>query len=140
MISILCSPFSNHAQKNDSLLWKKSMAFDWNKIDAIKTNTGEKRQFFNSITETLDILECHLTTLKPQETAHLPHQHPEEEMIIIKDGNVEALVDGDIKRIGPGSVIFQAANHLHTIKNIGNTNAIYFAIKWRSAKTGNVVK
>ena len=34
---------------------------------------------------------------------------------------MEALVDGQLKRGGPGSLIFQASNKLHNIKNVGST-------------------
>ena len=140
LVLILCIPLLNFAQKNDSTQLMKSVAFDWNMINAVQTKTGERRQFFNSTTSTLDNLESHVTTLNPGESAHLPHQHPEEEMTIVKEGTVEVLVNGELKRVGPGSVVFQAANQLHSIKNVGNTPATYFAIKWKSSKTSEAVK
>ena len=136
----LAISFKTNAQNNDSTQLMKPVAFDWNMIKAVPTKTGEKRQFFNSTTSTLDNLECHVTTLNPGESAHAPHQHPEEEMTIVKEGTVEVLVDGKLQTVGPGSVVFQAANKLHSTKNVGTTNATYYAIKWKSAKTGNAVK
>lgn len=135
ILLIFCKPFAVSAQQNDSIQLMRSVAFDWNAIKAVATKTGEKRQFFNSTTSTLDNLECHVTTLNPGESAHVPHQHAEEEMTIVKEGTVEVLVDGKLQRVGPGSVVFQAANQLHSIKNVGTTPATYFAIKWKSAKT-----
>jgi quercetin dioxygenase-like cupin family protein len=129
-----CLPFVSNAQKNDSTQLMKPVAFDWNMIKVAPTKTGERRQFFNSTTSTLDNLECHVTTLNPGESAHLPHQHPEEEMTIVKEGTVEVLVDGKLQIVGPGSVVFQAANQLHSIKNVGTTQATYFAIKWKAKK------
>jgi quercetin dioxygenase-like cupin family protein len=109
-----------------------SSVFDWTAIPAKKTPIGESRKFFRAPTATLDELECHVTTLNPGEMAHPPHQHPDEELIIIKEGTVEALVNGELKRVGPGSVIFQASNQLHSIKNVGETPATYHVIKWNS--------
>ena len=140
LLVFFCLPFVSNAQKNDSTQLMKPVAFDWNMINAVPTKTGEKRQFFNSTTSTLDNLELHVTTLKPGEMGHPPHQHPEEEMTIVKEGTVEVLVDGKLQTVGPGSVVFQAAKKLHSIKNVGTTNATYYAIKWKSAKTGNAVK
>ncbi len=65
------------------------------------------------------VFECHVTTLNPGEMAHPPHQHPDEELIIVKKGTVESLVNGELKRVGPGSVIFQASNQMHSIQNVG---------------------
>lgn len=112
-----------------------STAFDWESIKAVATKNGEKRQFFNSPTATLDNFECHVSSLNPGETAHLPHQHPEEEMTIVKEGSVEVLVNGILKTVGTGSIVFQASNQLHSIKNVGKVQAVYYAIKWKSAKT-----
>jgi len=109
-----------------------SCVFDWTTIPVKKTPIGESRKFFRAPTATLDELECHVTTLNPGEMAHPPHQHPDEELLIIKEGTVEALVNGELKTVGPGSVIFQAANQLHSIKNVGETPATYHVIKWNS--------
>ncbi|WP_204248371.1 cupin domain-containing protein [Hymenobacter sp. PAMC 26628] len=97
---------------------------------------GAKRQFCDSPTETLQNLEIHATTLRPSEFAHPAHQHPEEELMIVREGTVIALVNGELKRVGPGSAIFQAPNRLHSIQNVGQTPVVYHVIKWRSTATG----
>ena len=66
------------------------------------------------------------------ETPHPPHKHPDEELVIIKEGTVESLVNGQLRRVGPGSIVFQAANQLHSIRNVGDTPATYHVIKWNS--------
>ena len=106
--------------------------FDWNSIEAKPTKVGARRQFFQSATATLDQLECHVTTLNPGESAHPPHQHPDEELIIIKEGSVEALVKGETRRVGAGSIIFQAPNQLHGLRNAGPTAATYYVLRWIS--------
>jgi quercetin dioxygenase-like cupin family protein len=109
-----------------------STVFDWNQLAVHKTPKGESRKICRAPTATLDELEMHVTTLNPGEQAHPPHQHPDEELLIIKEGTVEALVNGEWKRVGPGSVIFQASNQLHAIRNAGDTPATYHVIKWNS--------
>ncbi|MGE0129441.1 MAG: cupin domain-containing protein [Blastocatellales bacterium] len=109
-----------------------SSIFDWNTIEAKPTKIGSTRKFFQAPTATLDELECHVTTLNPGETPHPPHKHPAEEVIIVKEGTVEAMVNGQMKRVGPGSVIFQASNQMHTIRNVGQTVAVYHVIQWNS--------
>lgn len=109
-----------------------SSVFDWNMIAVKQTKTGAVRQFFRAPTTTLDELECHVTTLNPGESPHPPHKHPDEELIIVKEGTVEALVNGEMKRVGPGSVIFQASNQVHGLRNVGNGPATYHVIRWNS--------
>ncbi|HEX8325983.1 MAG TPA: cupin domain-containing protein [Hymenobacter sp.] len=113
-----------------------SSVFEWKSVKVEKTKVGERRQFFDTPTETLNNLEVHATTLNPGEYAHAAHQHPDEEMFIVQEGTVEALVNGELKRGGPGSVVFQAPNRQHRIQNVGTTRAQYHVIRWRTAKTG----
>lgn len=118
------------AQSEKSLMG--SSIFDWNAIAVKPSKVGSVRQFFQAPTATLDELECHVTTLNPGQSPHAPHKHPDEEVIIIKEGIVESLAGGQTKRVGPGSVIFQASNQMHSIRNVGETPAIYHVIKWNS--------
>lgn len=110
----------------------QSALFDWNSISARQTDVGAVRQFFRAPTATLDELECHVTTLNPGATSHPPHKHPNEELVIVKEGAVEVLVNGELKRAGPGSVIFNASNQLHGIRNVGDRPATYHVINWSS--------
>jgi XRE family transcriptional regulator, regulator of sulfur utilization len=112
-----------------------SAIFDWNSVEVKTTKIGAVRTFFRSQTATLDELECHVTSLNPGESSHPPHKHPEEEVIIIKEGTLEALVNGQMKRVGPGSVIFQASNQMHSIKNVGDVLATYHVFSWHSPGT-----
>jgi len=120
------------AQDAPPLKVMSSSVFDWTQLAVHKTPIGESRKVCKAPTATLDELEIHVTTLNPGELAHPPHQHPDEELLIIKEGTVEALVNGEWTRVGPGSVIFQASNQLHAIRNVGDTPATYHVIKWNS--------
>jgi quercetin dioxygenase-like cupin family protein len=110
----------------------QSTAFEWNTVAVKQTDVGSVRQFFRSPTATLDELECHVTTLNPGLQSHPPHKHVNEELVIIREGTVEVLVNGEWKKVGPGSVIFNASNQLHALKNVGTTPATYHVINWNS--------
>ena len=110
----------------------RSQVFDWTTMTARETKVGARRDVVRAPTITLDELEMHITTLGAGVESHPPHQHPAEELMIIKEGTVESLVNGEYKRIGPGSVVFQASNQMHTIRNVGTTPATYHVIQWQS--------
>jgi len=118
------------AQKTMSIM--SSSVFDWDSIAVKETKTGSTRDFFRAPTTTLDQLECHVTTVKAGEASHAAHSHPEEELIIVKEGTLESTQKGEVKRAGPGSIIFEASNELHGVRNIGTTSATYYVIKWYS--------
>jgi quercetin dioxygenase-like cupin family protein len=114
-----------------------STIFDWTSLTAQPNKTGAVRRVVQAPTATLDELEIHITTLNPGETPHPPHKHPAEELIVIKDGTVESLVNGEMKRVGPGSIIFQASNQMHALRNVGDVPATYHVIQWKSPGTLN---
>jgi len=109
-----------------------SRIFDWDALKVEKTNVGERRDVVRAPTATLDELEMHITTLAAGQQSHAPHQHVAEELIIIKEGQLESFVNGEYRKVGPGSIVFQASNQLHAIRNIGKTPATYHVIQWQS--------
>lgn len=112
-----------------------SVAMDWKDVPAQQEEVRTVRQFFRAPTATLQELELHVTTLQAGTTSHAPHKHPNEELVIIKEGTVEVLVDGQLKRVGPGSVVFNASNQMHSLRNVGDGPATYHVINWTSAAT-----
>jgi XRE family transcriptional regulator, regulator of sulfur utilization len=111
-----------------------STAVSWEEIQAKPSGTGitKAKQVFKDPTATLDELEFHVSTLPAGQAPHAAHKHPDEELIIIKEGTVEALVNGQTRRVGPGSVIFQASNQMHTLRNVGDSAAVYHVFRWNS--------
>ena len=108
---------------------------DWNSVPVKQTDVGSVRSFLNTRTPTLENLEIHVTTLKPGMSPHPPHRHGHEEILIVKEGNIEALIDGQWKPAGPGSVIFLASNGLHSVRNSGSTPATYHVIAFSTQAT-----
>jgi uncharacterized cupin superfamily protein len=108
----------------------KSSVFEWDKLKAESNAHGARRQVFDSRTATLDQLECHITTINPGQSPHPGHHHPEEELLIVKEGTLEAVQNGVTNRVGPGAVIFQASNEYHSLRNVGETPATYYVIKF----------
>ncbi|HEY4051123.1 MAG TPA: cupin domain-containing protein [Acidobacteriaceae bacterium] len=109
--------------------------FDWNAIPVKTTPVGSTRQFFKAPTATLEQLEVHVTTLNAGQASHPPHKHPNEELVILDQGTLDALVNGEWKRVGPGSVIFNASDQLHGVRNVGSGPATYHVINWTSTET-----
>lgn len=113
----------------------QSAVYDWNSVPEHANATGSKRDFFKGRTATLDQLEVHVTSLNPGAAPHAPHRHPNEELLIVKEGTIECLINGEWKKIGPGSVFFIASNDLHGVRNPGPGPATYHVIGWKSAAT-----
>lgn len=114
---------------------QRSTTFEWAALEAKPTPIGTRRDVMRAPTPTLDELEIHITTLNVGQVSHPPHQHPTEELLIVKEGTVETLQNGKATRLGPGSIIFHASNDLHNIRNAGSIPATYHVIQWKTAAT-----
>ena len=106
-----------------------SGVFDWNQLVAKPTKIGARREVFDAPTATLGNLECHITTVNPGEAPHAPHRHPDEELIVIKEGTLEVMVNGVTRQAGPGSLVFFAANDFHGMRNAGAASATYYVLR-----------
>jgi quercetin dioxygenase-like cupin family protein len=76
-----------------------------------------------------------VTTIRPGDVPHPPHRHPDEEMILIKEGTLEVTINGETQRAGAGSIFFYASNDLHGMRNVGSTPATYYVFRFVTAKT-----
>lgn len=112
-----------------------SVAIEWGDVPVQQEEVRAVRQFLRAPTATLNELELHVTTLPAGATSHAPHKHANEELVIVKEGEVEVLVAGQMKRVGPGSVVFNASNEMHSLRNIGSGPATYHVINWTSSAT-----
>ncbi len=104
--------------------------FNFSDLKAEIKPNGERRQVFDSPTATLGRLECHVTTLNPGEAPHAAHQHPEEEVIILTEGTLDVMQNGQTNRVNTGGVIFCAANEMHGWRNVGTNRAVYYVVKF----------
>jgi quercetin dioxygenase-like cupin family protein len=112
-----------------------SDVFDWEKMDVTTTPTGVRRAVFDGATATVDKVHCHISTLNPGEKSGDPRKHLQEEVIIVKEGTLEANFDGKSKTGGPGSVIFFAAGSTTFLRNTGKTPATYVVIYYYTPLT-----
>ncbi len=112
-----------------------STTYDWEKLTAIPTPKGVRRDVFDGPTATLDKAHCHITTLNPGENSGEPRRHLQEEIIVVKEGLVEMHIDGRNQTAGPGSVFFLAANAVTALRNAGTTPATYIVVYYHTPLT-----
>jgi len=107
-----------------------SCVFNWADLKSTPTPQGARRSVFDAPTPALADFECHITTLKPGESPHPPHHHPDEELMIIKEGTLEALQAGRTNRVTAGGIIFEASNEEHGLRNVGTNDATYYVFRF----------
>jgi quercetin dioxygenase-like cupin family protein len=109
-----------------------SGVYTWDSLPVEKTASGERRAIFDAATATVDRLETHVTTIDAGKASHAAHKHPDEELIFVREGVIEATINGVAHKAPAGSVIFYASNDLHGMRNAGDGQASYFVLRWTS--------
>jgi quercetin dioxygenase-like cupin family protein len=112
-----------------------SMVIDPMKLAPKPTKTGERRDVFDAPTVTLDKFHCHITKLNPGENTGPLHRHPQEELVIIKEGTVEVNIDGKLTTATAGAMIFFSANENENMRNVGTVPAVYYVLQFFTALT-----
>jgi len=91
---------------------------------------GDLRFFVEGPTGQLKGLQVGSLELKPGKTPHPPHTHPEEELMLVTQGEGEITLEGKVTHVGPGSVMYAGSNRLHGIVNTTPAPMTFFWIKW----------
>jgi quercetin dioxygenase-like cupin family protein len=113
----------------------QSVVIDWQKLVPTPTATGERRSVFDAPTATLDRFHAHITTLNPGQNTGPLHRHPQEELVIVREGTLEVNIDGKTSLAGPGSLVFFAVNENENMTNVGKTPATYTVLQWYTPLT-----
>jgi mannose-6-phosphate isomerase-like protein (cupin superfamily) len=93
---------------------------------------GDLRIYFDGPTDQVKAMTAGSLLLKAGMTPHPPHQHPEEEFMVITEGTGEITVDGKVTKVGAGTMMYCSAGKLHGIVNTGKTPLLFYFYKWRA--------
>lgn len=93
---------------------------------------GDNSVYFDGPTDQLKGMTFGSLRLKPGAEPHPPHQHPEEEIMVVSEGNGEIVVDGKKSKVGPGATMYCAGGKLHGIVNTGKAPLLFYYFKWKA--------
>jgi mannose-6-phosphate isomerase-like protein (cupin superfamily) len=104
---------------------------DKGKAKVTREPFGDLNVYYEGSTDQLGTVVFGSLQLKPGATPHPPHQHPEEEIMILTEGSGEISVEGKITKVSAGTSMYCAAGKLHTIVNTGKTPLLFYYFKWK---------
>jgi mannose-6-phosphate isomerase-like protein (cupin superfamily) len=107
-----------------------NLVIDPSRARFIQEDCGEHRIYFDGVTDQLKYMIAGSLLLTAGMTPHPPHQHPEEEFMLVTEGTGEIMVDGKTTQVVPGSMMYCAAGKYHAIVNTGTTPMLFYYYKW----------
>jgi quercetin dioxygenase-like cupin family protein len=103
---------------------------DWKNVEFITSEIGGRRNIMQQKTSVLKELEIHVTTITEGLSSHAGHTHPDEELILVREGVVEMKINDKSFKAGPGSLFFLGNDDFHGLTNAGKGQCEYYAIRW----------
>jgi mannose-6-phosphate isomerase-like protein (cupin superfamily) len=103
-------------------------AYRFEDLPVKESGLNKSRAVFDGVTHSGYPVELHMTSLAPGQMPHPAHRHPNEEVMLVRSGQLDATCDGRTSRLTPGSVIYMPSMSEHGLKNPGPEVAEYFVI------------
>jgi quercetin dioxygenase-like cupin family protein len=112
-----------------------STVIDTNSLPEITTAVGSRTVVVQSQpTTTFVALESHITRIDPGKQT-TPDRDPNDEVCILREGQVEVTVNGVSSRMNAGSLMYWAPTDQRNFRNVGTTRASYLVIRATSDKS-----
>jgi mannose-6-phosphate isomerase-like protein (cupin superfamily) len=95
--------------------------------------------FYRGSTPVLRHLSCHASMLEPGCTPHPPHNHLDEEILVILEGEADIVIadseddpDPRIEQMRSGDMVYYPSYQFHTIRCSGESPVSYFMYRWNA--------
>jgi len=105
---------------------------DVGKATLTKETFGDLRIYYDGPTDQLKTMTAGSLLLKPGMAPHPPHQHEEEEFMVVTEGSGEFSIDGKVTKAGPGTMLYCGGNKLHGVVNTGTKPLLFYFYKWKA--------
>jgi gentisate 1,2-dioxygenase len=92
---------------------------------------GDLRIYLDGPTGQLRTLTVGSLALKAGMVPHPPHQHPEEEIMLVTEGAGEITVGGQTYAAAPGSMMYCSGQRMHGI-TAGPQGLTFYFYKWKA--------
>ena len=117
-----------------------SGVYEWERATVTKKAGLEQRTLLEGSTTDFRRIKLHATTLLPRQTPHPAHKHSDEELIIIKDGELTVTIAGNTKVLGAGSIALMMPGDEHGFENKGDAPATYYVMRYESKEPVDSVR
>lgn len=117
----------------------ESKVYYWNDLTVTKRPQGESRPILEGTTPSFKLFKVHATTLYPKGRMRpAPYTQENEEMIIVKEGELTVTIEGKTKKLGPGGVALIMSGDMRETQNMTDANTTYYVFQLNSYALADV--
>lgn len=117
----------------------QAKVYEWKSANVQKSAGRESRQILKGTTLDLASLGIHSSTLDPGITNHPPTAYNDrEELLIIKEGQLKATINGNSKILGPGGLALIVAGDQQSFQNVSDKPVTYYIIALQTKVPVNI--
>jgi (S)-ureidoglycine aminohydrolase len=110
-----------------------SGVYSWSNAKVQNTPGGERRDVVKGSTLDLTSLQVHTSVLASGAANHAPVIYNDrEEIVIVKDGNLQVVLNDSVKVLGPASLVLIEAGDEQSFQNTSSAPATYYVLTFRS--------
>jgi mannose-6-phosphate isomerase-like protein (cupin superfamily) len=98
---------------------------------------------YRGSTRNVDSFSCHISALAQGHCPHPPHIHPEEEILIMLQGEADIVLPScpaEERRLRAGQFVYYPARFPHTLRAVSEHPANYLMFKWRASYRGGAAR
>jgi quercetin dioxygenase-like cupin family protein len=106
----------------------RSKAFPLGELSGLQSGTIKLYQILTGNTHTGYKVDLHESELPGGGVPHPPHRHVHEELLFVREGEMEVSINGQWTKLPAGSCAYLASNDLHGYRNPGTAAAKYFVL------------
>ena len=107
--------------------------YRWDKVPTTNKTHSTQRVFLEGTTPAFKHLKVHATTVTAGQTPHPGHAHADEELVIVKEGQLTVTIAGKIETLEAGSIALILPNDEHSFENRGNQPVSYYVMRYEAA-------
>ncbi|MFB9293044.1 cupin domain-containing protein [Persicitalea jodogahamensis] len=106
--------------------------YRWNEVPVTRNTHSQQRTFLEGTTPAFRHLKVHATTVPAGQAAHPGHAHPDEELIIVKAGQLTVTIAGKTETLKAGSVALILPDDFHGFENRGDQPVSYYIMRYEA--------
>ncbi|MDH5400738.1 MAG: cupin domain-containing protein [Cyclobacteriaceae bacterium] len=117
-----------------------SKVYRWAGMQMEKTKSGERGKLMEGSSTHLERLKIYGTSIFPGKTLTLPDDKKNETLIIMKEGSLKCVLNGEQQKIGPGSIVMLLPGDKLKLQNDGEATATFYQMQYLAKAQVNIAR